>query len=63
MRILVVEDDPMIGRAVVAGLHEQGYAVDWVRDGAAAELALAHARVRRWRCSTSACRGRTASKC
>ena len=33
----------MIGRAVVAGLHEQGYAVDWVRDGAEAELALAHA--------------------
>src|SRR5512138_404519 len=43
MRALVVEDDPMIGRAVVAGLHEQGYAVDWVRDGAEAELALAHA--------------------
>src|SRR3954447_20301089 len=43
MRVLVVEDDPMIGRAVVAGLHEQGYAVDWVRDGHEAELALAHA--------------------
>src|SRR5436305_14195142 len=43
MRVLVVEDDPMIGRAVVAGLHEQGYAVDRVRDGAEAELALAHA--------------------
>jgi two-component system response regulator QseB len=43
MRVLVVEDDPMIGRAVVAGLHEQGYAVDWVRDGAEAELALGHA--------------------
>ena len=43
MRVLVVEDDAMIGRAVVAGLHEQGYAVDWVRDGAEAELALAHA--------------------
>ena len=43
MRALVVEDDPMIGRAVVAGLHQHGYAVDWVRDGAEAELALAHA--------------------
>src|SRR5256885_13331268 len=43
MRVLVVEDDPMIGRAVVAGLQEQGFAVDWVRDGAEAELALAHA--------------------
>jgi len=38
-----VEDDPMIGRAVVAGLHEQGYAVDWVKDGAEAELALGNA--------------------
>jgi two-component system response regulator QseB len=43
MRVLVVEDDPMIGRAVVAGLHQQGYAVDWVRDGTEAELALGHA--------------------
>ena len=41
MRVLVVEDDPMIGRAVVNGLAQNGYAVDWVRDGPAAELALA----------------------
>lgn len=40
MRLLAVEDDPLIGRAVVNGLREGGYAVDWVRDGAAAELAL-----------------------
>ena len=40
MRLLVVEDDPLIGRAVVNGLREGGYAVAWVRDGAAAELAL-----------------------
>ena len=40
MRVLVVEDDPMIGRAVASGLEENGYAVDWVRDGATAELAL-----------------------
>ncbi len=32
----------MIGRAVVAGLHDGGYTVDWVRDGADAELALAN---------------------
>jgi two-component system, OmpR family, response regulator QseB len=43
MRVLVVEDDPMIGRAVVAGLHDGGYTVDWVRDGGEAELALANA--------------------
>ena len=40
MRVLVVEDDPMIGEAVVAGLAADGYAVDWVRDGRAAELSL-----------------------
>ncbi len=40
MRILVVEDDPMIGAAVEAGLRQQGHAVDWARDGTAAELAL-----------------------
>ena len=42
MRVLVVEDDPMIGRAVVAGLRHGGYAVDWVLDGAAAALAFAN---------------------
>lgn len=42
MRVLVVEDDPMIGRAVADGLQGDGYAVDWVRDGAAAEIALKH---------------------
>ena len=42
MRVLVIEDDPMIGRAVVAGLHDGGYTVDWVRDGGEAELALAN---------------------
>jgi DNA-binding response OmpR family regulator len=40
MRVLVVEDDPMIGRAVADGLQADGYAVDWVRDADAAELAL-----------------------
>lgn len=42
MRVLVVEDDPMIGRAVADGLQGDGYAVDWVRDGEAADLALKH---------------------
>ncbi|HYM47335.1 MAG TPA: response regulator [Burkholderiaceae bacterium] len=40
MRILLVEDDTMIGDAVVAGLSADGYAVDWVRDGSAAELSI-----------------------
>lgn len=41
MRLLLVEDDPMIGASVQNGLKQDGYAVDWVRDGQAAELALA----------------------
>ena len=40
MRVLVVEDDPMIGEAVVAGLAADGYAVDWVRDAGSAELSM-----------------------
>jgi two-component system response regulator QseB len=42
MRLLLVEDDPMIGASVQSGLRQEGYSVDWVRDGAAAELALAN---------------------
>ncbi len=41
MRVLVAEDDPMIGAAIERGLRQDGFAVDWVRDGRAAELALA----------------------
>lgn len=40
MRVLLVEDDAMIGEAVVAGLTADGYAVDWVRDGRSAELSI-----------------------
>ena len=41
MRLLVVEDDAMIGTSLRNGLRQDGYTVDWVRDGAAAELAIA----------------------
>ena len=41
MRLLLVEDDPMIGASIQRGLRQESYTVDWVRDGAAAELALA----------------------
>ena len=41
MRVLLVEDDPMIGESLVEGLRGECYAVDWVRDGHDAELALA----------------------
>jgi len=40
MRLLFAEDDPMIGAGVRQGLAQEGFAVDWVRDGAAAEAAL-----------------------
>jgi two-component system OmpR family response regulator/two-component system response regulator QseB len=41
MRILVVEDDALLGDAVQAGLKQAGYAVDWMKDGLAAAQALA----------------------
>jgi two-component system response regulator QseB len=33
MRVLLVEDDPMIGKSVQRGLRQEGSSVDWVRDG------------------------------
>ena len=39
MRLLLVEDDAMIGAGIRTGLRQQGYSVDWVGDGEAAELA------------------------
>ena len=41
MRILLAEDDRMIGEAVVASLRDARYAADWVRDGKSALDALA----------------------
>ncbi|HEX7272358.1 MAG TPA: response regulator [Casimicrobiaceae bacterium] len=41
MRVLLAEDDPMIGSSVRQGLGQDGFAVDWVADGRGAELALA----------------------
>jgi len=40
MRILVVEDDPLLGDALNVGLRQRGFDVDWVQDGVSAELAL-----------------------
>ena len=40
MRLLLAEDDAMIGESVCRGLRQDGFAVDWVQDGRAAELAL-----------------------
>jgi len=41
MRVLLVEDDPMIGEALVQALRDAAYAVDWVRDGQTALHTLA----------------------
>ncbi len=40
MRLLLVEDDPMIGEALLDALRAEHYAVDWVRDGVMADAAL-----------------------
>lgn len=41
MRLLLVEDDAMLGDGIRAGLMLASYAVDWVQDGKMALLALA----------------------
>jgi two-component system OmpR family response regulator len=40
MRVLLVEDDSMIGPALRLALEDAAYAVDWARDGRAASAAL-----------------------
>ncbi|MDP2430800.1 MAG: response regulator [Pseudomonadota bacterium] len=40
MKLLLAEDDPMIGASMVRGLKLAGFVVDWVRDGRSARAAL-----------------------
>ena len=40
MRILLVEDDKLLGDGIQAGLGQAGFAVDWVQDGAQGAAAL-----------------------
>jgi two-component system OmpR family response regulator/two-component system response regulator QseB len=40
MRLLVIEDDVMIGERLQKSLSKSGHAVDWLRDGASADTAL-----------------------
>jgi two-component system response regulator QseB len=40
MRLLLVEDDRMIGEIVLETLSSEGFAVDWVKDGAMADTTL-----------------------
>jgi two-component system OmpR family response regulator/two-component system response regulator QseB len=44
MRLLLVEDDRMIGESLRSALRQAGYAVDWVRDGRSAEGTLSSER-------------------
>lgn len=41
MRVLLAEDDQLLGEGISTGLQKLGYTVDWVRDGVAAEQAMA----------------------
>lgn len=41
MRVLLAEDDPILGDGLQAGLRQLGFQVDWVRDGLAATRELA----------------------
>ncbi|VTU21817.1 response regulator [Variovorax sp. RA8] len=43
MRILIVEDDTLLGDAVATGLRQLGHAVDWFGDGVLADAALSTA--------------------
>jgi len=40
MRLLLVEDDALLGNGIEVGLKQAGFTVDWARDGNAARLAL-----------------------
>ena len=40
MRVLIVEDDPLLGDALATGLKQRGFEVDWVQDGRDAQAAM-----------------------
>lgn len=40
MRVLIVEDDPLLGEALATGLRQRGFAPDWVQDGREAQTAM-----------------------
>lgn len=42
MRILLVEDNEILGEGLVAGLKQHNYTVDWVKDGETALRAITH---------------------
>lgn len=40
MRLLLVEDDSILGNGIEVGLKQVGFTVDWAKDGRSAQLAL-----------------------
>lgn len=40
MRVLVVEDDPLLGDGLMVGLKQRGFEADWVQDGRDAQTAI-----------------------
>lgn len=40
MRVLLVEDDELLGSALKSGLKQEGYTIDWLKDGQSGENAL-----------------------
>ena len=40
MRILLVEDDRALGEGIRTALKPEGYTVDWLQDGASAEVSV-----------------------
>ncbi|MBI4985765.1 MAG: response regulator transcription factor [Rhodocyclales bacterium] len=40
MRILLIEDDPVLGDGLATGLRQSGFAVDWLKDGESAVAAM-----------------------
>lgn len=40
MRVLIVEDNPLLGDALAAGLKQRGFEADWVQDGHDAQAAI-----------------------
>ena len=40
MRVLLAEDDELLGSGLKAGLQQPGFQIDWVRDGVAIEREL-----------------------
>ena len=62
MRILLAEDDAMLGDGIARSLRENAHAVDWVRDGASA---LDHGAPpnTNWCCSILGCHARMDWRC